>query len=111
MKPNKLIQLAKNSKEAGCSKDKIIKDVYKRLSDNEADDKKWDKFKTALKKAKEDVMTIIEKYTENFFSNEEKTPFIILNDYHKKILSNLEIFDEKYKQITDQDSSAIQFPG
>ena len=101
MKPNKLIQLAKNSKEAGFSKDEIIKDVYKRLSDNQPDNYQWGKFKGALQKAKEDVITIINEYTDNFYSNEEKTPFKILNDYHKKILSNLEIFDKKYKKVTD----------
>lgn len=47
-KPNKFIELAKNTKKAGFSKDKIIKDVYQRLSDNELDDQKWDIFKAAL---------------------------------------------------------------
>jgi hypothetical protein len=99
VKPNKFIELAKNSKEAGFSKDKIIKDVYQRLSDNEADDQQWDKFKAGLKKAKEDVMTILEECEENFYRNEEKTAFEILEDYYNKILSNLEIFDEKYKEM------------
>jgi len=110
-KPNKFIELAKNSKESGFSKDKIIKDVYQRFSDNEADDQQWYKFKAALKKAKEDVMTIIKEYAVNFYSNKEKTAFDILEDYYNKISSNLEIFDEKYKEISDQDSYGIQFSG
>jgi len=111
VKPNKFIELARNSKKIGFSKDKIIKDVYQRFSDNEATDQQWDKFKAALKKAKEDVMTIIKEYAVNFYSNKEKTAFDILEDYYNKILSNLEIFDEKYKEIKDQDSYGIEFSG
>ena len=106
--PNKFIELAKNSKKIGFSKDKIIKDVYQRFGNNEVDDQQWDKFKAALKKAKEDVTTIIKEYRVNFYSSEEKTAFDILEDYYNKILSNLEIFDEKYKENTDKDSYGTQ---
>lgn len=39
-KPQTLIELAKNSKEKGFSKQKIIKDVYQRI----CNDQQWDKF-------------------------------------------------------------------
>lgn len=73
-----MIELAKHSKEIGFSKDKIIKDVYQRFSDNKADDQQLDKFKAALKKAKEDIMIMINEYTVNFYSNKEQTSFDIL---------------------------------
>ncbi len=108
LKPNKFIELAKNSKKIGFSKDKIIKDVYQRLGNNEVDDQQWNKLKAALKRAKEDVTTIIKEYRVNFYSSEEKTAFDILEDYYNKILFNLEIFDEKYKENTDKDSYGTQ---
>lgn len=90
VKPNKFIQLAQHSKEAGFSKDKIIKDVYKRLnSSDEANDQQWDKFKAALEKAKKDVTNIIDRNINNFYSDNEKTALDILEDYYNKILSNL----------------------
>ena len=110
-KPNKFIDLAKISKEIGFSKAKIINDVYKKLSDDELDYQQWNKFKKALEKAKEYVETIIKEYSVNFYSEKEQTAFNILEDYYKKILSNLEIFDEKYKENIDQDSYGIQYSG
>lgn len=53
-------------------------------------------------------MTIKNDYALNLYSNKEKTAFDILEDYYNQILSNLEIFDEKYKEITDQDSYGIK---
>ena len=97
-KPNKFIELAKNSKEIGFSKVKIINDVYQRFRDNEAGNQQWDKFKAALKKAKENVMTIIKEYAVNFYSNKEKTAFDILEDYYNKILSSLEILMKSTKK-------------
>ncbi len=58
--------------------------------------------KAALNKAKEDVTTIIKEYHVNFYSIEEKTAFEILENYYNKILTNLKIFDEKYKENTVQ---------
>lgn len=108
VKPNKFIELAKNSKEIGFSKDKIIKDVYQRLGNNKADDQQWDRFKAALKKAKEDVTTIITEYAINFYNSKENTAFDILEYYYNKILYSVEIFDEKYKENPDQYSYGSQ---
>ena len=48
IKPNKLIELAKISKEKGFSKDKIMNEVYKKLNDDELDYQRLNKFKNAL---------------------------------------------------------------
>ncbi len=47
-------------------------------------------------------MKMINEFNLNFYNDKEITAMDILEDYHNKIVSNLEIFDEKYKEITGQ---------
>jgi hypothetical protein len=104
--PSALIKLAKGSKDHGVSKTAIINDVLYKLYNNSDEI-----LKKQLNEAKECITYLINQHRDNFCSEETKTAFDILENYYQKILSNLEIFDEKYKENTDQDSYGIQHSG
>ncbi len=109
IKPHILIKLGKLNKEIGFSRNQIKNDVYNRICNLGEDKKKqMDKLIIIINKAKEDVLEIINKYIESFTGDIMKDPAQKLENYYIKIMQNLQIFDEKYRENTDLNSYGIQ---
>ena len=94
-----LIKLAINSKKT-INKKAIMNDVLHKLQQNS--------LQKYLDEAKKYIASLINEHADNFCTDGDNTAIDILDAYYNKIISNLEIFDEKYKENTDQDSYGIQ---